>query len=212
MIASQAPVAMAPKALPAQPYKMLDYYEASDEAIFFGRRAETETLCAQIHAHRIVLLYGLSGTGKTSVLLAGVIPRLAHAEPPYKAIYVRVLEDPSQVIRRTVHRLLPGVELPESDSLVNFIDLATKALGCTLLIVLDQFEEFFIRLDPQFRTAFINELGELYDARDVPVKLVFSLREEWLAALSEIEQRIPEVYRNRFRLLPLSRDQARQRL
>ena len=44
----------------------------------------------------------------------------------------------------------------------------------------------------------------------LPVKVVLSLREDWLAAVSEIEERIPEVFRARMRLLPLTREQACQ--
>ena len=196
--------------LPERPYKLLDYYEAKDAVIFFGRRQETQTLSSLIHAHRLVLLYGASGVGKTSLLLAGAVPRLENAEPPYEIAYVRALEDPALVIRRAVRRRLPAADLPEDGLLVDFLDAATKALGRTLVIVLDQFEEFFIRLSPEFRAAFIAELGALYDAHDVPVKVVLSLREDWLASVSEIEGRIPEVFRTRMRLLPLTRDQAHQ--
>ena len=196
--------------LPERPYKLLDYYEARDASLFFGRQEETQHLTSLIHAHRLVLLYGGSGTGKTSLLLAGAAPRLERAEPPYEMVYVRALEDPALVVRRAVRRRLPEADLPTDGSLVDFLDVATRALGRTLVIVLDQFEEFFIRLSPEFRAAFIAELGTLYDARDVGVKVVLSLREDWLASVGEIEERIPEVFRTRLRLLPLTRDQARQ--
>jgi len=73
--------------LPKRPYKFLDYYEASDTAIFFGRGAETLELTSLIHAHRLTLLYGASGTGKTSLLLAGVVPLLEGADPLCETIY-----------------------------------------------------------------------------------------------------------------------------
>ena len=196
--------------LPERPYKFLDYYESKDASIFFGRWQETQTLSSLIHAHRLVLLCGASGVGKTSLLLAGAVPRLESAESPYETVCVRALENPALVIRGAVRRRLPGANLPEEGLLVDFLDAATKALDRTLVIILDQFEEFFIRLNAEFRAAFIAEIGALYDARDVPVKVVLSLREDWLAYVSEIEKRIPEVFRTRMRLLPLSRDQARQ--
>ena len=196
--------------LPERPYKLLDYYEARDAAIFCGRRVETVKLASLIHAHRLVLLYGASGAGKTSLLLAGAMPRLENADPPYETVYVRALEDPALALRRALRRRLADADLPPEGTLVDFLDAATQALGRRLVIVLDQFEEFFIRLSPATRAAFIEELGALYDARDVPVKVVLSLREDWLAAVSEIEGRIPEVFRTRMRLLPLTREQARQ--
>jgi hypothetical protein len=198
-----------PGLLPERPYKLLDYYEAKDAAIFFGRQQETQKLSSLIHGHRLVLLYGASGTGKTSLLLAGVVPQLEAAEPRYEAIYVRALEDPTLVIRRAVRRRLPKSGLPEDGSLLEFLDAATQDLGRTLVIILDQFEEFFVRLSSQFRAEFVAELGALVDAHDVPVKVVLSLREDWLASISEIEERIPGVFGIHMRLLPLTRYQAR---
>lgn len=221
--ARQPAIAAEPEVLPERPYKLLDYYEARDAAIFFGRREETRQLTSLIHAHRMVLLYGVSGTGKTSLLLAGAIPRLEAADPAYTTVYVRALEDPAAVIHRAVERKLrtaneegrtsetpiPKSRNTQHASLVDFLHTATQVLG-PLVIILDQFEEFFIRLSPEFRQAFIAELGALYDARDVPVKIVLSLREDWLASVGEIEARIPDVFRTRLRLLPLTRDQARE--
>jgi hypothetical protein len=198
------------KPLPKPPYKLLDYYETKDADIFFGRQREALELTSLIHAHRLVLLYGASGVGKTSLLLAGTVPRLERAEPPYETIYVRALEDPAAVVRRVVRRRLPEADLPKDGSLVDFLAAATKTLDRMLVIIFDQFEEFFIRLSPKSRAAFITELGRLYDDRDVPVKVILSLREDWLASVSEIEKRIPEVFRTRMRLLPLTRDQAHQ--
>ena len=207
------PLERAPAALPERPYKLLDYYEAGDADIFFGRVQETQRLSSLIHAHRLVLFYGASGAGKTSLLLAGVVPRLEGADPAYETIYVRALEDPARAIRRAVVRKLPQADLPadlpQRGDLVDFLHVATRALDGTLVIILDQFEEFFIRLSPEFRAAFIGELGAVYDASDVPVKVVLSLREDWLASVDEIEARIPGV-RTKMRLLPLTRKQAQE--
>ena len=129
---------------------------------------------------------------------------------PYHAIYIRALEDPTLVIRRTLRRQLPDANLPQDSSLVDFLAAVTHTLGQPLVIVLDQFEEFFIRLSPQFRAVFISELGALYDATDVPVKLLFSLREDWLASMDEIEARIPDLFRTRMRVSRLTETQALQ--
>jgi len=61
---------------PERPYKFLDYFEARDVPIFYGREWEAPALQRQIMAHKLTVLYGASGVGKTSVLQVGVIPRL----------------------------------------------------------------------------------------------------------------------------------------
>ncbi len=206
----RVPAISPPEHLPEEPYKLLDYYEAKDEPIFFGRDQEIRTLTALIHAHRLTLLYGASGVGKTSLLLAGVMPRLERADPPYTAIYVRALDDPARTIRRTLGRRLPQVAFPETALLVDVLAAAMRNMPGSLVIILDQFEEFFIRHSSQIRADFIDNLGAVYDAHDMPVKLVISLREDWLAAINELEPRIPEIFRTRMRILPLAREQARQ--
>jgi hypothetical protein len=158
-----------PAPTPDQPYKLLDYYEPKDAPIFFGRQRETESLSALIKAHRVVVLHGASGVGKTSLLLAGATPLLERADPPFTLVYARALEDPAQAIRKAIHRKLDQPGLPTGGTLADFLAAAIRALPGSLLIVLDQFEEFFIRLSARFREAFIAELGEVYNATDLPV-------------------------------------------
>jgi formylglycine-generating enzyme required for sulfatase activity len=198
-----------PLPLPEEPYKGLVAYEAQDRALFFGRDREIEGLTALIHAQRLVLLYGDSGVGKSSLLQAGVIPRMEEADPGYAVINARALTDPADAVRAALRRKLPEAELPDEETpLVDFLAAATRALDRPLVVVIDQFEEFFIRFSPEFRAEFIAELGALYEARDLPVKVMLSLREDYLAHVSEIEECIPEIFQTRRRLKPLSREQT----
>jgi len=198
-----------PLPLPEEPYKALVAYEAHDRALFFGREREIEDLTALVHAHRLVLLYGASGVGKTSLLQAGVIPRLEEAGPGYTVVNVRALTDPADAVCTALRRELPAAELPAGDtSLVDFLTATVRAIDRPLVVVIDQFEEFFIRLSPEFRAEFIAELGALYEARELLVKVVLSLREDYLARVSEMEGRIPEIFQTKMRLLPLTREQA----
>lgn len=196
--------------LPQHPYKLLDYYEPQDSDIFYGRLREMHELTSLVLAHRLVLLYGASGVGKTSLCLAGMAPMVEGVDPPYETMYVRTLDDPARIIRRTLQRQLADVSLPETGSLVNFLNAAVQGSGRPLIIIFDQFEEFFVRLHADVRQAFIVELGELIDAHDVAVKIVLSIREDWLASMSEIETRIPTIFSTRMRLLPMTREGARQ--
>jgi hypothetical protein len=58
------------------PYRGLEPFEESDAAFFFGRERETRLITASLFAAPLTLLYGASGVGKSSVLRAGVMPRL----------------------------------------------------------------------------------------------------------------------------------------
>jgi len=59
-----------------RPYKFLDYYTERDAGLFFGREHEVEAICSQILARRSFILHGRSGVGKSSILRAGLMPKL----------------------------------------------------------------------------------------------------------------------------------------
>ena len=59
-----------------RPYKFLDYYTERDASLFFGREQEVEAICSQILARRSFILHGRSGVGKSSILRAGLMPKL----------------------------------------------------------------------------------------------------------------------------------------
>ena len=63
----------------AQPWPGLDAFSEALQAFFFGRAAETEELFRRIRGETVTLLFGQSGLGKTSLLRAGLAPRLRAA-------------------------------------------------------------------------------------------------------------------------------------
>jgi hypothetical protein len=111
-----------------------------------------------LDAGRLAVLYGASGTGKTSLLRAGVLPRLATDR--YTVVTVRLLEgEPTQTLKAVLRRQLTVVPWAMEQSLVECVHTAAQAWGTTIVIVLDQFEEFFLRFPHQVREAFAQELG-----------------------------------------------------
>jgi excinuclease UvrABC ATPase subunit len=65
------------KELTTTPYKFLASYDIADCDIFYGRDAVIEELAAQIGRHKVLLINGASGAGKSSLVNAGLIPRVA---------------------------------------------------------------------------------------------------------------------------------------
>src|SRR6185503_3922283 len=78
------------------PYKFLDYYEfnAKNPEPFFGRQKETQILLSDILVSRLVVLFAQTGTGKTSLINAGVRPLLEKRD--YKHVLIRVREDAAE--------------------------------------------------------------------------------------------------------------------
>ncbi|MBC8265243.1 MAG: SUMF1/EgtB/PvdO family nonheme iron enzyme [Anaerolineales bacterium] len=197
--------------LPERPYKFLDYFEAADQVIFKGRELEAPALQRQIMAHKLTVLYGASGVGKTSLIQAGVIPRLH--EDGYRAFCVRSLEDPAQAIKAEALRLIrdPEAQLDEEARATALHAYLSQVLPpeTRLVVFLDQFEEFFIRLGDGVRRAFVEELAACLEDDALEMRAVISLRDDYFQRLDEFDERYPKIFDNRFRLRNLDEDKAR---
>lgn len=172
----------------ANPYKALLDYELKDAPYFYGRSAAINTMLEKIGRNRLTILYSESGSGKTSLLQAGLASRLL-ADEDYP-LYLRPYnQPPAQFIKKA---FLPDYEtLPELDrfrddtmTLRGFLERVTYYLGDRQLIIfLDQFEEFFTDLlSLEERKAFADQLLDCIES-DLPVSWVLSLRKEYLADL-----------------------------
>ncbi len=144
-----------PSNLPEYPYKSSAPFDLEDAPIFFGREVATQDLIKRVLNNRLTILHGKSGSGKTSLLNAGLSPRLIEAG--YLPVYARTRayeENSTLAIKRTLapHSLGPWPELLGDLSLAEFLGLGCDHLSRQtkgLVIILDQFEEFLLSL-PQY--------------------------------------------------------------
>jgi len=195
--------------LPAEPYKFLDYFTAQDAAIFCGRDLEADQLLSLILARRVSVLYGRSGTGKTSLLLARVCPALE--EQGYRVAYARLLGDPGRAVKAAVRTVEPErLSRADRERPLGAV-LADATSGGRLVVVLDQFEEFFIRQSEAVRRAFAQELADCLSVPDLDLHIVFSLRDDYLGALDELNDAFRgDLLAHRYRIENLTTDKARQ--
>jgi hypothetical protein len=100
----------------AKPYKGPDSYEIEDAEYFFGRSRESESLVAKILSSRCTLLHAQSGTGKTSILNARVLPSLE--EHCWTAFRILPRQNPTDAVRNTT---VLGL-LPPPDSELRAVD------------------------------------------------------------------------------------------
>jgi conflict system STAND superfamily ATPase/SIR2-like protein len=191
------------------PYKFLASYEPEDADRFFGRDVETDVLLADVVINRLVVLFAKTGTGKTSLINAGVRPRLK--ERGYDTYTVRTRADPVESARTTL-TAEAGARFPPTGSFAE--QLRGLSLKRPIVIFFDQFEEFFLYLvsqDVDRAESFVADVAELYEDPDSGVHLVFSMREEWFVDMSFFADRIPEIFHNdaNLRLRWFDVDQAR---
>lgn len=131
--------------LPPKPFIGLQYFKKEDAAIFFGRGTQIRKLYNYITGiHPIILFYGESGVGKSSLLDAGLLPRL---EKDYTVQYIR--RDAKKGLTATL--LLQALQntravsdLPDADNpILETWCQIEAATGHPLIVILDQVEEIF---------------------------------------------------------------------
>lgn len=206
------PSPQAAKDKPTRPYKFLDYYTENDQGLFFGREEEIENICSRILARRSFLLYGRSGVGKSSILRAGLIPRLQ--DQGHLTCIIRSFTDPLQHMQRMVRRLVTGNGAggfdPDSVSLQELLHRNWSGPASRIVVMLDQFEEFFLLLDEPGREAFVDELAVIMEDDALPLQFVFVMREDMLAEMSRLKPSVPEIFHHEYRLSRLTSEQAAQ--
>jgi len=183
------------------PIKFLDSYSRDDKDIFFGRDKETLELYDKVGKSKVVLLYGLSGTGKTSLINCGLENKYEENQRIF--IYVRRGNNINNSFRQAL--------TAEASSLIHPNAGPAEALETVyydflkpLTIIFDQFEELFISGDYDEKHLFINTISDILQS-ELKVKFIFSLREEYLAYMDEFEEKIPIIYDHRYRLEKMRR-------
>ena len=201
----------------AQPYKFLDYYRKNDRQLFFGRERETATLVSDIVTARLVILFAKTGSGKSSLINAGVRPRLEDLD--YHTFWIRVEQDPTEAAR-TAFRT-QDFSFDPKKQFVECLKEIVRQLRKPVVLFFDQFEEFFLvpgTLESEalrkFKLAaqrFVADVGKLHRDRESGVHIVFSMREEFFHEMDVFRAEIPTIFgaESSLRLRWLDDDQAR---
>jgi len=171
---------------PQQPWLGLNSFTESTRSFFYGREEEIAELARRVQRKPLTVLFGQSGLGKTSILRAGLVPRLR--PEGCSPVYVRLdygadSPPPAAQIKQAIYRetVASGTwtqtdAAVEGESLWEFLhhrdDLLRDADGRTLtpLLIFDQFEEIFTLAQGndfgRRRAAeFIDELADLVENR-----------------------------------------------
>lgn len=179
---------------PLKPYKFLDHYLFEDRDIFFGRERESEILLSDVIATRLVVLFARTGSGKSSLINAGVRPRLEDLD--YSTFYIRVEKDPIASMRKTLKESnVPALE--EELPLVAQLESLVERLQKPIVLFFDQFEEFFVYAvqdQPELSQQFVSDVAHVYRNRNSGVHMVFSMREEFFVEMDIFRDEIPSIF------------------
>ncbi|MBN3938760.1 caspase family protein, partial [Nostoc sp. NMS9] len=173
------------------PYQGLKAFEAEQKQFFFGRKQVVRKILEKLALKPFVPIIGASGSGKSSVVQAGLIPELDDSVwqilPPIKPGF-----QPLQELRGVLKAFFPGARKEkllwelitnEANPLPVILDHLTGAEK--FLLVVDQFEELFTVSVAEEKQRFIELLTQVVEMTDSRLKVVITMRSDFLEPCSD---------------------------
>lgn len=178
----------------ASPYRGLDRFEDRDKDLFFGRDQLIKSLLAQLSASNVLLVLGASGSGKSSVVRAGLLPQLAQLIGARFRYFTFVPDvNPFESLRSALQgagfsqaqtRELGDAKPETPAKLIHTL----QREGDQWLFFVDQFEEIFTVGDEKLRGGFIEALVQIAQDSSSSTKLVLAMRADFLDRFSPFPQ------------------------
>ena len=191
------PPAPEPPLWPGSPFPGLRAFGAADAPIFFGRGRETDGLVARLaKGDRFTVVVGASGSGKSSLVAAGLLPRLVDNAIPGSRDWIQVCFTPGELGDNPLIALCSGFKAwleaqgrrvrdaamklqnnPEAIAELIGLALGGQPDWAEVLLFIDQFEELFTVVDAKYRAPFVDLIEQ---AVKVPrLRLVATLRADF---------------------------------
>lgn len=192
------------------PFKFLDPYNKEDYHLFFGREKETAQLYEQVQSAKLLLIYGASGTGKTSIINCGLANKFGDTD--WNPLYIRRGQNLTARIMEKIRDQLAAKnkKLREGADISEGVEQLFWTRYIPVYLIFDQFEELFIQGDPETeQKPFFNQLNQLLRAETF-CRVILIIREEYLAWLSDFESVVPELFDNRLRIEKMNERRLRQ--
>ena len=219
------------------PFHGLAAFQARDADRFFGRNRDIHNVVTQLQSQPLVTIAGPSGTGKSSLVRAGVIPALERSGEGWCGLVIRPGRDPLTALTSALEELrihqtagnsartatTAGIgndgdpradaaqlaaRLREEPGLFGR-DLRTWARNRRrrLILFVDQFEELYtLAADDEAREVFARCLQGVADDASSPLRVIISVRSDFLDRLVEGERFSGQLARGLVLLPPMGRD------
>lgn len=182
------------------PFKFLDAYTIEDRDVFFGRQREVEELYNMAFQSSLILVYGLSGTGKTSLIQCGLAARFDKAD--WNPFFIRRGDNINDSLHKRLDQALPA-DAKAGEKTSEKVSYLFRYFLRPVYLVFDQFEELFILGDKAEQEAFGRSIQEIIQ-QELPCKIVLVMREEFIAQLYSLERYLPMLYDHRLRVEPMN--------
>ncbi len=209
------------------PYAGLSSFQENDSAKFFGRNKEIAAMVTRIRDRPLMAVVGPSGIGKSSFVRAGLVPALKRSGEQWETIVLRPGRKPLEALGAVISPMVATAanladEMDEQKKLVETLRREPGHLGHVLrgrarrdnrrlLLFVDQFEELFTQTtDPVERAAFMASLSAVADDATSPLRVVISIRADFLDRVAEDPQFLNELTQGLFFLGAMSREGLRE--
>lgn len=200
------------------PYVGLEAFR--DQRFFFGREADTQTVIAHVRAVPLVVVLGASGSGKSSLVMGGVLPQLAAQEvppnlqivqpfAPGNAVLVHLVDAVQKSCRGASGSIDVEVERLRQDP-AHLCTMVGGAEAPPTLITIDQFEEVFTLCGNEDRAILAASLVQFMDAgRDH--RVILTMREEFRSRAVEVAALSPYLRENKswYSMRPMGYEELR---
>lgn len=212
------------------PYRGLDPFLEDHKEHFHGRKDLTEQLVKRIDQSSLTVVFGPSGSGKSSLVFAGALPilrdradlaitscRPSGGETPLAAIAgaMAQLGEPGMTESERLNKRRTVTAALDQGQFFDVVDQVLRSTGKQrLVLVIDQFEELFT-LDPEKRNAFLDWIAKalppVEDARSERIRVVLTLRADFLTHVLEHAELARALTDSRlFPVGPMTREQLRE--
>jgi hypothetical protein len=183
------------------PFKFLDAYQKDDFERFFGREKETAQLYNAVFASNLTLVYGASGTGKTSLVNCGLGNKFYDTD--WLPIFIRRESNINSSLRKAIHNKQDNKSVGLDAPIRKKIKQLYLDHYKPVYLIFDQFEELFILPKGQAakteQEEFYKTIANILQA-GLQAKIIIIIREEWIAFLNEFEKVVPSLFDNRLRI------------
>jgi len=216
-------------ALDKPPYAGLSSFQESDAARFFGRTKEVAAALNRLQTRPLLAILGPSGVGKSSFVRAGVVPALKQSGQRWSALVLRpgrdalaalaatvaaaVQDDSSSGIADALKELRSIQErlAQEPGFVATVLRQRARRTGQHILLFVDQFEELYtLSHEPETRRLFTQCLTSIADDATSPLRVVVSMRSDFLDRVAEDEALLRELSQGLFFLQPPDRQGLRE--
>ena len=196
------------------PYKGLAAYQPEDAGFFYGRETLIDELARRLQQHQVLTVGGPSGSGKSSLVRAGLIPAIKAGALFGRESWQVALFTPGRDPMAELYFQVAGT--PSKDELsVSFEDLLERptmarhlawkdGVERPLVLCIDQFEELFTLAPPSQRDKFISAISAMTDPADSEVRVVIVVRADFYGQCAQIPWLAEHITHNQVLVGPMN--------